>query len=217
MFCNIVVLASGRGSNLNAIINAIKEKKINAKISLVISDKKNAGALKIAKQNNIQAKFFDPAFFETRRGYDIYIAERIRKENPDLVVLAGYMRILSDEFIDAFEGKLLNIHPSLIPAFQGLKAQKQAIEFGAKFSGATVHFVSKELDNGPVIVQAVVPIYLDDTSKSLSEKILKWEHRIYPQAIKWFCEGRIKLDGRKVIVENAKYGEIPVNPALEDF
>ncbi|RUM47525.1 MAG: phosphoribosylglycinamide formyltransferase, partial [Hydrogenothermus sp.] len=96
-------------------------------------------------------------------------------------------------------------------------AQKQAVEFGAKFSGATVHFVSKELDNGPVIIQAVVPITPDDTHESLSEKILKWEHRIYPQAIKWFCEGRIKLDGRKVIVENAKYGEIPVNPALEDF
>ncbi len=217
MSCNIVVLASGRGSNLKAIIDAINKGKIDAKISLVISDKKSSGALEIAKQNNIQAKFFDPAFFETRRGYDIYIAERIKKENPDLVVLAGYMRILSDEFIDAFEGKLLNIHPSLIPSFQGLKAQKQAIEFGAKFSGATVHFVNKELDNGPVIIQAVVPITLEDTPETLSEKILKWEHRIYPQAIKWFCEGRIKLEGRKVIVENAKYGELPVNPALEDF
>jgi len=217
MGCNLVVLASGRGSNLKAIIDAINQGKIDAKISLVISDKKDAGALQIAKENGIQAKFFDPSFFETRRGYDIYIAERIKKENPDLVVLAGYMRILSDEFVDAFEGKLVNIHPSLIPSFQGLKAQKQALQYGAKFTGCTVHFVEKELDNGAIIVQAVVPVLPDDTEESLSERILQYEHRIYPQAVKWFCEGRIKVEGRKVIVEGAKYGTVPVNPALEDF
>ncbi|RMA93235.1 phosphoribosylglycinamide formyltransferase [Hydrogenothermus marinus] len=217
MSCNIVVLASGRGSNLRAIIKGIKDGKINGNISLVISNKKDAGALKIAKENGIEAKFYDPAFFASRRGYDIYIAERIRKENPDLVVLAGYMRILSDEFVEAFEGKLLNIHPSLIPAFQGLKAQKQAIEYGARFTGCTVHFVEKELDNGAIIIQAVVPVLPDDTEETLSERILKYEHKIYPQAIKWFCDGRIKKNGRNVIIENAKYGEVPVNPALEDF
>jgi len=214
---NIVVLASGRGSNLQAIINAIKEKKINAKISLVLSDKKEANALKIASENNIKSKFIDPSFFGSREGYDIYIAELIKKENPDLVVLAGYMRILTDKFIDSFEGKLINIHPSLIPAFQGLKAQKKAVEYGAKFSGCTVHFVTKELDNGPIIIQAVVPLLPEDTEKELSERILFYEHKIYPQAIKWILEDRVIIEGRKVVIKNAKYGTLPVNPALEDF
>jgi len=214
---NIVVLASGRGSNLQAIINAIKEKKINAKISLVLSDKKEANALKIASENNIKSKFIDPSFFASREGYDIYIAELIKKENPDLVVLAGYMRILTDKFIDSFEGKLINIHPSLIPAFQGLKAQKKAVEYGAKFSGCTVHFVTKELDNGPIIIQAVVPLLPEDTEKELSERILFYEHKIYPQAIKWILEDRVIIEGRKVVIKNAKYGTLPVNPALEDF
>ncbi|EDP73609.1 phosphoribosylglycinamide formyltransferase [Hydrogenivirga sp. 128-5-R1-1] len=217
MTCNLVVLASGRGSNLKAILNAIEEGKINANVKLVLSNKKNAGALEIAKNKGIKAKFFDPSFFETRRGYDIYISEIIKKENPDLVVLAGYMRILSDEFIDTFEGKLVNIHPSLIPAFQGIKAQKQALEYGAKITGATVHFVTKELDNGPIIIQGVVPILPDDTEESLSKRILEIEHRIYPQAIKWFCDKRLKIEGRKVIVEGAKYGSLPINPSLEDF
>ncbi len=217
MTCNLVVLASGRGSNLKAILNAIEEGKINANVKLVLSNKKNAGALEIAKNKGIKAKFFDPSFFETRRGYDIYISEIIKKENPDLVVLAGYMRILSDEFIDTFEGKLVNIHPSLIPAFQGIKAQKQALEYGARITGATVHFVTKELDNGPIIIQGVVPILPDDTEETLSQRILEIEHRIYPQAIKWFCEKRLKIEGRKVIVEGAKYGTLPINPSLEDF
>ncbi len=214
---NIVVLISGRGSNLEAIINAVKEGKINGNISLVLSNKKEAKGLEIAKKYGIKAKFIDPNFFSSRRGYDIYITEYIKKHNPDLVVLAGYMRILSDEFIESFEGKLLNIHPSLIPAFQGLKAQKQALEYGAKFTGCTVHFVTKELDNGPIIIQAVVPIEPEDNVEILSEKILKYEHRIYPQAIKWFVDNRIKIEGRKVFVEGAKYGTIPVNPDLEDF
>lgn len=217
MGCNIVVLASGKGTNLKAIIDAIKNGKINGNISLVLSDKKEAGALKIAKKHGIKAKFFDPSFFETRRGYDIYISQIIKKENPNLVVLAGYMRILSGEFIDAFEGKLINIHPSLIPAFQGLKAQKQAVKYGAKITGATVHFVSKELDNGPIIVQAAVPVLPDDTEESLSKKILEMEHKIYPQAIKWFCDKRIEIKGRNVVVKDAIYGSLPVNPSLEDF
>jgi phosphoribosylglycinamide formyltransferase-1 len=217
MGCNIVVLASGKGTNLKAIINAIENGKINGEIKLVLSNKKDAGALEIAKSKGIKAKFYDPSFFETRRGYDIYISEIIKKENPDLVVLAGYMRILSDEFIEAFEGKLINIHPSLIPSFQGIKAQKQALDYGAKITGATVHFVTKELDNGPIIIQGVVPVLLEDTEETLSKRILEIEHKIYPQAIKWFCDGRIKIKGRKVIVENARYGCLPINPCLEDF
>ena len=214
---NIVVLISGRGSNLEAIIKAIEKGKINAKISLVLSNKKEAKGLEIAKKHGIKAKFIDPNFFSSREGYDIYITEFIKRHNPDLVVLAGYMRILSDKFIESFEGKLINIHPSLIPAFQGLKAQKQALEYGAKFTGCTVHFVTKELDNGPIIIQAVVPIEPDDDEESLSNKILKYEHRIYPQAIKWIVDNRVEINGRNVLVKNAKYGTIPVNPDLEDF
>ncbi len=214
---NIVVLISGRGTNLEAILKAIKEGKINARVSLVISDKKDSSGLKIAESYGIPTKFIDPSFFASRKGYDIYLAARIKKENPDLVVLAGFMRILSDEFIEQFENKLINIHPSLIPSFQGLKAQKQALDYGSKFSGCTVHYVTKELDNGPIIVQAVVPILPDDTEETLSNRILEYEHRIYPQAIKWISENRVKIEGRKTFVENAKYGTIPVNPDLEDF
>jgi len=214
---NLVVLISGRGSNLKAILEAIKSGKINAKVSLVLSNKKDAKGLEIAKEYGIKAKFIDPSFFETRRGYDIYIAELIKKENPDFVVLAGYMRILSDEFIDAFEGKIVNIHPSLVPAFQGKNAQKQALDYGSLITGCSVHFVTKELDNGPVIVQAVVPVLPDDTEESLSNRILHYEHKIYPQAIKWLVEDRVVVSGRKVIVKDAKYGTLPVNPSLEDF
>ena len=214
---NLVVLISGRGSNLKAILEAINSGKINAKVSLVLSNKKDAKGLEIAKEYGIKTKFIDPSFFETRRGYDIYIAELIKKENPDFVVLAGYMRILSDEFINAFEGKIVNIHPSLVPAFQGKNAQKQALNYGSLITGCSVHFVTKELDNGPVIVQAVVPVLPDDTEESLSNRILEYEHKIYPQAIKWLVEDRVMVSGRKVIVKDAKYGTLPVNPSLEDF
>lgn len=213
----IVALISGRGSNLKAIIDAINDGKINAKISLVLSNKKDAKGLEVANSFGIKTKFVDPSFFETRRGYDIYISELIKKENPDLVVLAGYMRILSDEFIDAFEGKIVNIHPSILPAFQGKNAQRQAYEYGSLITGCSVHFVDKQLDNGPVIIQAAVPVLPQDSLESIKDKILRFEHRIYPQAIKWILEGRVRVEGRKVIVEGAEYGILPVNPALEDF
>ena len=214
---NIVALISGRGSNLHAIIKGIEEGKIDAKISLVISNKKNAKGLDIAKSYGIETLFLNPKDYKDRKEYDKKLAEVISQKNPDLIVLAGYMRILSPEFIDTFEGKIVNIHPSLIPAFQGLHAQKQAIEFGSKFSGCTVHFVTKDLDNGPIIVQAVVPVLPEDTEETLSQRILKFEHRIYPQAIKWIADNRVNINGRKVIIKNAKYGTLPVNPALEDF
>lgn len=214
---NLVILISGRGTNLKAIIEAIQAGKIKANISLVLSNKKDAQGLKIAQSYGIKTKFVDPSFFETRRDYDIYISELIKRESPDLIVLAGYMRILSDEFIDSFEGKIVNIHPSLLPAFQGKNAQRQAFEFGSLITGCSVHFVDKELDNGPVIIQAAVATFPSDTEQTIKERILTYEHKIYPQAIKWIVEGRVKLDGRKVIVQGAKYGCLPVNPALEDF
>lgn len=214
---NLVVLVSGRGSNLKAIIDAIERGKINARISLVISNKKDALGLRIAQDHGIKTKFIDPSFFETRRGYDLYIAELVKKCQPDLVVLAGYMRILSDEFIDTFEGKIINVHPSLIPAFQGKNAQRQAFEYGTLLTGCSIHFVTKQLDNGPIIVQAVVPVSPEDTVESLEKKILSFEHRVYPQAIKWIVEDRVLVEGRKVIVKGVRYGTIPVNPELEDF
>jgi len=213
----IVVLISGRGSNLKAIGEAFRTGKIKGKISLVISNRKDAQGLKIAKNLGIPYEFHDPKLFSTREVYDKHLISRIQREDPDLVVLAGYMRILSDVFIDAFEGKLINIHPSLIPAFKGLNAQRQAVEFGVRFSGCTVHYVTRELDAGPIIIQAVVPVNPNDTEQSLSEKILSYEHRIYPQAIKWIAEGRVKVEGRNVIVEKATYNTFPVNPALEEF
>lgn len=214
---NLVVLISGRGSNLKAIIEAINSGKLDARISLVLSNRKDAKGLEIAQTAGIRTKFVDPSFFEIRRGYDIYIAELIRKENPDLVVLAGYMRVLSDEFIDAFDGKIVNIHPSILPAFQGKNAQKQAFEYRSLITGCSVHFVDKQLDNGPLIIQAAVPVEPEDTLETLQQKILSFEHRIYPQAIKWILEGRVRVEGRKVVVEGAKYGTLPVNPSLEDF
>ncbi len=214
---NLVFLISGRGSNLKAILDGIKEKKINANPVLVISNRKDAKGLSIAKSYGVEAQFINPKDFKTREDYDLKLAEEIEKVRPDLIILAGYMRILSPEFIHRFEDKIINIHPSLIPSFQGLNAQKQAVEFGVKFSGCTVHFVTTELDNGPIIIQAVVPVLPEDTEETLSERILKFEHRIYPQAVKWFVDKRISVNGRKVIVKDAKYGTLPVNPQLEDF
>jgi phosphoribosylglycinamide formyltransferase-1 len=214
---NLAVLISGRGSNLEAILKAIDKGIIKANISIVISNKKDARGLEIARKFGIKTAFVNPKDFPNREEYDKFLVKLINDHKVDYVILAGYMRILTDYFIDSFENRIINIHPSLIPSFKGLKAQKQALEFGAKFSGCTVHFVSKELDSGPVIIQAVVPILPDDTEKTLSERILKYEHLIYPQAIKWLTDGRIEIKGRNVIVKNAKYGTVPVNPDLEDF
>ena len=214
---NIVALISGRGSNLKAILEGIKSGKIKANISLVISNKRDAKGLQIAKDYGVKTLFVNPKDFKNREDYDKHLVDIIKNENPDLIVLAGYMKILTDYFIDSFPDRIVNIHPSLIPAFKGLKAQKQALEFGVKYTGCTVHFVSKEVDSGAVIIQAVVPVLPDDTEESLSERILKMEHKIYPQAIKWFSDNRIYLEGRKVIVKNAIYGEFPTNPKLEDF
>ncbi|NPA52213.1 MAG: phosphoribosylglycinamide formyltransferase [Aquificae bacterium] len=214
---NIGILISGRGSNLEAILKAKNAGKIKSNIRVVLSNNPNAQGLKIAKNYGIKTFYIDPNSFESRESFDQKLIEILQNHSIDLVVLAGYMRILSDRFIEEFEGKLINIHPSLLPAFQGLKPQKRALEYGAKYSGCTVHFVTKELDSGPIIIQAVVPILPDDTEETLSKKILKYEHRIYPQVIKWIEDGRIKQNGRKVIVKNARYGTLPTNPALEDF
>jgi len=211
------VLASGRGSNFEALAKAFRSGKIKGEIKVLIVDKRNAGAIERAKKYGINWIFVDAKSFPTREDYDSKIVSILKHLEVDLVCLAGYMRIVSPVFVNAFKNRIMNIHPAILPAFPGLNAQKKAVEYGVKVSGATVHFVDEGVDTGPVIIQAVVPVSPEDTEETISEKILKFEHRIYPQAVKWFAEGRIKVNGRKVIVEGADYNSLPVVPSLEDF
>ncbi len=214
---NLGVLVSGRGSNLQAIIDAIGAGKLRDKIAMVISDKEGVKALDRCLKHGIPHRVIKRKDFRSKEEFEKALAETLKEAEVDLVVLAGFMRILSATFLSHFPMKVINIHPSLIPAFQGMHAQKQAIEYGAKITGCTVHFVTEELDNGPVIAQACVPVLPEDTEESLSERTLHYEHRILPQVVKWISEGRIKVNGRRVIVEGARYGKLPFNPELEDF
>ncbi len=213
----IAVLASGRGSNFEAIAEAVKSGKINAEIAVLIVDKRKAGAIERAERFGINWIFVDPAGFPSREDYDRKVVSILKGIGIDLVCLAGYMRIITPPFVDSFKNRIMNIHPALLPSFQGLRAHERAIEYGVKVSGATVHFVDYGTDTGPVIVQAVVPVSPEDTPESLAKKVLKYEHRIYPQAVKWFVDGRISVNGRKVTVKGADYSSLPVVPSLEDF
>ncbi len=214
---NLGVLVSGRGSNLQAIIDAIESGKIPARISLVISDKDQAYALERCKKHGIESLVIKKKDYPSKEEFESKIAEELKAKGVELVVLAGFMRVLSGTFLRHFPERVINIHPSLIPAFQGLHAQRQAVEFGAKFSGCSVHLVDESVDGGPVIAQAVVPLTPEDTEESLSERILSYEHKVLPQVVRWFAEGRVRIEGRKVVVEGARYGTLPVNPALEIF
>jgi len=198
---NVGVLASGRGTNLQAIIEAIKEGKIEGRISIVISDNRDAFALKRAKQNNIETEYINFKSFKNREDYDKEIMECLKEKDIDLVVLAGYMRILSPYFIRTYKNRIINIHPALLPSFPGLHAQRQAVEYGVKISGCTVHFVDEGVDSGPVILQKAVEVKDNDTEESLAERILKEEHQIYPRAIQLFCQGRLIIKGRRVFIK----------------
>jgi|SRR5680860_416153 len=198
---NIGVLASGRGTNLQAIIEAIKEGKIEGRISIVISDNHDAFALKRAKQNNIEIEYVNFKSFKNREDFDKESIKILKEKKIDLVVLAGYMRILSPYFIRAYQNKIMNIHPALLPSFPGLHAQKQAIEHGVKVAGCTVHFVDEGVDSGPIILQKAVEVNDDDTEESLTEKILKEERQIYPLAIQLFTKGRLMIKGRRVFIK----------------
>lgn len=206
MIVPIGVLASGRGSNLQAIIDAIKSGYIkNAEIKVVISDRTDAYALERARAASIPAVYLDPTPYKGRREeYDSRVINTLMDygvtPQQGLVLLAGYMRILSSTFIQRYRMRIMNIHPSLLPAFPGLRAQKQALEYGVKYTGCTVHFADEEVDKGPIILQAVVPVHDDDTEETLSERILWEEHRIYPEAVKFFVEGKLKIEGRRVKV-----------------
>jgi len=198
---NIGVLASGRGTNLQAIIEAIEGGKIEGRINIVISDNRDAFALKRAKQNNIETQYVDFKSFKNREDYDKEIIKALEEKKIDLVVLAGYMRILSPFFINAYKNKIMNIHPALLPSFPGLHAQRQAVEYGAKVSGCTVHFVDEGVDSGPIVLQKSVEVKDDDTEELLEERILKEEHQIYPKAIQLFSEGRLMIKGRRIFIK----------------
>jgi len=194
------VLASGSGTNLQAIIRACKAKKIKASLSLVVSDNKKAYALTRALQNGIPASVVDPKAFKTRESFDKAVIRELKDFKIDFVVLAGFMRILSPCFIKAYQGKILNIHPALLPSFKGAHAIKEAFEYGVKTTGVTVHFVDEKVDHGPVILQAPVAIRPADTLKTLEARIHKVEHKLYPQAIQMFIQKRLKVSGRKIRV-----------------
>jgi phosphoribosylglycinamide formyltransferase-1 len=196
----IAVFLSGRGSNFLAIHDAIREEKINADIDLVFSNKKEAPGLKIAQERKLQTLNLNPKEYASREDYDRQIIEEIQNRDIDLICLAGYMRILTPLFCHALRNKVINIHPALLPSFPGLHVQQKAIDWGVRYSGATVHFVTPEVDMGPIIIQAVVPVLQDDTEDTLSERILKEEHKIYPEAVRLYFEGMLEVRDRRVFI-----------------
>lgn len=196
------VLLSGRGSNFEAIADSVEAGKIDASIGLVISNRAEARGLERAKERGFKALCI-PSRGLDREVYDRMLIEELRRENIDLVCLAGYMRLLSAVFIREYPMRILNIHPSLLPAFPGLDAQHQAVDYGVKISGCTVHFVDEHLDAGPIVLQAAVPVLDSDTAGTLSERILKEEHRIYPEAIQIVLSGNFKIRGRQVVLEQS--------------
>lgn len=200
---NIGVLGSGKGSNLQAIIDAAENGSLpDVKITMVLSDVPDSYILERAKKHNIPSKYIDPGKFKTKLEPEVekqYI-RALKDAKTDLVILAGFMRILKEDFLKAFAGRIMNIHPSILPAFKGLEAWKQALDYGAKFSGCTVHFVDANMDTGPIILQAVVPVEPAETYESLHQKIQVEEHKLYPEAVRLFAEGRLTVKGRKVII-----------------
>jgi len=185
--CRVVVLLSGRGSNLRAIVEA----RLPIEIVAVISNRPQAAGLHYAREQGLVAVALDHTAHRDREAFDAALADEIDRHQPDLVVLAGYMRILSEDFIRRFEGRLLNVHPSLLPAFPGLKTHARALAEGVKVHGCTVHFVTATLDHGPIVSQAAVKVHTDDSAHTLAARVLAEEHRLYPQAIRWFAEGRL--------------------------
>jgi len=192
------VLASGRGSNFGAIVQAMEAGRLGAEVVLLVVDRASAGALDIARAHGIPAAVVEPREHPTREAFDKALIALLVERGVGLVCLAGFMRVLGPAFVEHFRGRLLNVHPGLLPAFPGLHAQRQALAHGARISGATVHFVDEGVDSGPIVLQAAVPVADDDTEDSLAARILREEHRIYPEAIALFAAGRLRLEGRRV-------------------
>ena len=213
----IGVLISGSGTNLQAIIDAIAAKKLDANIAVVLSNKADAYGLARAQNHGIRTEVLDHKAFASREAYDQAVVDLLRGRGVELVVLAGFMRLLSPVFIKAYSNRIMNIHPALLPSFPGLHVQKKALDHGVRFTGCTVHFVNEDCDEGPIIIQAVVPVYPDDSEEQLAARILKQEHRIYPRAIQLYAEGRLHVVGRRVLVDRLAKDESQalVQPPLD--
>jgi len=213
----IAVLISGSGTNLQSIIDAIEAKRLDAKIELVLSNRADAHGLVRAKKHSIATEVLDHKTFPDREAYDQAVVNLLQTRGVELVVLAGFMRLLSPVFVKAYSNRIMNIHPALLPSFPGLHVQKKAVEHGVRFSGCTVHFVNEECDEGPIIIQAVVPVFPDDTEETLAARILRQEHRIYPRAIQLYAEGRLRVVGRKVMVDKQRKddSQVLVQPPLD--
>ncbi|MCK4535773.1 MAG: phosphoribosylglycinamide formyltransferase [Desulfuromonadales bacterium] len=211
------VLASGGGTNLQAIIDSCQDGSLDATIALVLTNNPDAGALERAHQAGIQTVCVNHRDFSKREDFDHAVVKSLQDAGVELVVLAGFMRIITQTFLDAFPLRVINIHPALLPAFPGLHVQQQAIDYGARFSGCTVHFLDSGVDTGPIIIQAVVPVLPDDTVDSLSARILEQEHCIYPRAIQLLAKGRVHVNGRLVTIDPPCPPEAMalVNPGLD--
>ncbi|MGE5674177.1 MAG: phosphoribosylglycinamide formyltransferase [Mycobacterium leprae] len=196
----IGVLISGRGSNLQALLDACAGGRIDGGVVVVVSDRADAAGLEKARRAGVEALFLDPAAYPTRHAYNQALARVLQERQVELVCLAGYMRLVKRPLLEAFPGRILNIHPALLPSFPGLDAQRQALEHGVKVTGCTVHFVTEGMDEGPIILQAAVPVLPNDTEESLSARILTEEHRLYPEAVQLFAAGRLRVEGRRVIL-----------------
>ena len=214
---NLGVLVSGRGSNLQSIIDAVEEGRLTAELKIVLSDREDAFGLERARKHGIAAEWVDPSLQAEREDYDRAVVAKLREADVELVVLAGFMRILSPLFVESFKNRIMNIHPALLPSFPGLHVQQKALDHGARFSGCTVHFVDTGVDTGPIIIQAAVPVLDGDTEESLSGRILQQEHRIFPKAIQLYADGRIRVKGRRVFIDGGEEEtgrECLVNPPL---
>lgn len=196
------VLASGRGSNLFALLQKCNSKRISAQIVVVLADNSQAKALTIAEEHKIPAIYVNPKAYSSKAEYNLALVQRLKSYGVELVVLAGYMRILDHNFLQAFPNKVINIHPSLLPAFPGLNAQGQALKYGVKYAGCTVHYVDGGMDTGPIIAQAVVPVLPEDTEEGLAKRILVEEHKLLPKVVGWIAAGKVKLKGNQVVVSN---------------
>ncbi len=214
----VAVLASGRGSNLQAIIDGIEAGRVQATIVAVISNKKDAVALERARKHGLKDLFVDPKPFagqpDSREAYDRALLAILQQHEVELVLLAGYMKIVTAVLVNAYANRMMNIHPSLLPSFPGLDVQKKAIEWGCKVAGCTVHFVTEGVDEGPIILQAAVPILDDDAPETLAARILVQEHKLYPRAVQLFAEGRLRVEGRRVFIEQGTpVGEAVIGPS----
>ncbi|WGS49158.1 phosphoribosylglycinamide formyltransferase [Paraburkholderia sp. D15] len=194
----LVILISGRGSNMEAIVRACSDEAWPAQVAAVIANRPDAAGLAFAASNGIATAVVDHREYPDRDSFDAALARQIDAFAPDLVVLAGFMRVLTAGFVDHYAGRMLNVHPSLLPSFPGLKTHQQALDAGVRLHGASVHFVTSQLDHGPIVAQAAVPVDAGDTPATLAERVLATEHIIYPRAVRWFVEGRLALDGLRV-------------------